>query len=158
NTVTNVGKKPWKKKKGLLSIWILGMFQPSPKTTVVIPFRPGPESELGLIVNGAYFGDVPKTRLKVGDGAVFFKGDGQERGKIGIPRKRARPLAASYDASRGVLTIVEFALPDDAKDYVNSVWEEQKRPYEGDVVNSYNDGPPEPGKKPLGPFYELETS
>jgi hypothetical protein len=26
------------------------------------------------------------------------------------------------------------------------------------VVNSYNDGPPEPGKKPLGPFYELETS
>jgi hypothetical protein len=25
-------------------------------------------------------------------------------------------------------------------------------------VNSYNDGPPEPGAKPLGPFYELETS
>jgi hypothetical protein len=26
------------------------------------------------------------------------------------------------------------------------------------VVNAYNDGPPEPGEKPLGPFYELETS
>jgi hypothetical protein len=26
------------------------------------------------------------------------------------------------------------------------------------VVNSYNDGPPSPGAKPLGPFYELETS
>jgi hypothetical protein len=26
------------------------------------------------------------------------------------------------------------------------------------VVNSYNDGPPAPGAKPLGPFYELETS
>jgi hypothetical protein len=26
------------------------------------------------------------------------------------------------------------------------------------VVNSYNDGPPAPGKPPLGPFYELETS
>jgi hypothetical protein len=25
-------------------------------------------------------------------------------------------------------------------------------------VNSYNDGPPAPGKAPLGPFYELETS
>jgi hypothetical protein len=25
-------------------------------------------------------------------------------------------------------------------------------------MNSYNDGPPEPGAKPLGPFYELETS
>jgi len=33
-----------------------------------------------------------------------------------------------------------------------------KDPYAGDVVNSYNDGPPEPGKPPLGPFYELETS
>jgi len=26
------------------------------------------------------------------------------------------------------------------------------------VVNSYNDGPPSPGAKPLGPFYELESS
>lgn len=43
-------------------------------------------------------------------------------------------------------------------DYVNSMWEMQQHPYAGDVVNSYNDGPPEPGKKPLGPFYELETS
>ena len=43
-------------------------------------------------------------------------------------------------------------------DYVNSMWELQKEPYAGDVVNSYNDGPPEPGAKPLGPFYELETS
>jgi hypothetical protein len=26
------------------------------------------------------------------------------------------------------------------------------------VINAYNDGPPEPGAKPLGPFFELETS
>ena len=38
------------------------------------------------------------------------------------------------------------------------MWELQKEPYGGDVVNSYNDGPPKPGAKPLGPFYELETS
>jgi hypothetical protein len=25
------------------------------------------------------------------------------------------------------------------------------------VINSYKDGPPEPGKAPLGPFFELET-
>ncbi len=25
-------------------------------------------------------------------------------------------------------------------------------------MNAYNDGPPSPGAKPLGPFYELETS
>jgi hypothetical protein len=38
------------------------------------------------------------------------------------------------------------------------LWEIQKDPYSGDVINSYNDGPAEPGAKPLGPFYELETS
>jgi hypothetical protein len=38
------------------------------------------------------------------------------------------------------------------------MWEIQKRPFGGDMVNSYNDGPPAPGKKPLGPFYEIESS
>jgi len=38
------------------------------------------------------------------------------------------------------------------------MWEIQKQPFAGDVVNAYNDGPPAPGQKPLGPFYELETS
>ena len=38
------------------------------------------------------------------------------------------------------------------------MWEIQPEPYKGDVVNSYNDGPPAPDKPPLGPFYELETS
>ena len=38
------------------------------------------------------------------------------------------------------------------------MWQRQDEPYGGDVVNSYNDGPPEPGAPPLGPFYELETS
>jgi hypothetical protein len=53
---------------------------------------------------------------------------------------------------------VQYTLPDTATEYVNSMWEEQKAPYSGDVINSYNDGPPEPGKPSLGPFYELETS
>jgi hypothetical protein len=38
------------------------------------------------------------------------------------------------------------------------MWEIQEDPFAGDVVNSYNDGPPAPGAKPMGPFYELETS
>ena len=38
------------------------------------------------------------------------------------------------------------------------MWEVQREPFKGDVVNSYNDGPPAPGVPPLGPFYELETS
>jgi hypothetical protein len=38
------------------------------------------------------------------------------------------------------------------------MWEIQEKPFAGDVVNSYNDGPSAPGAKPLGPFYELESS
>jgi hypothetical protein len=89
---------------------------------------------------------------------LFFSGDGQYRSKIGLSPQRARPIAGSYDAVNKVLTIVQYNKPQTAADYVNSMWELQKEPYKGDVVNSYNDGPSEPGAKPLGPFYELETS
>jgi len=53
---------------------------------------------------------------------------------------------------------ISFSLDENAIDYVNSMWEIQDDPYAGDVANSYNDGPPEPGKPPMGPFYELESS
>jgi len=158
NTMTNTGTKAWDKKTGLLSIWILGMFNPSPATTVIVPFNIGTEDELGPIVNDAYFGKVPANRLVVKDGVLFFSGDGQYRSKIGLSPQRSRPIAGSYDAVNKVLTIVQYNKPQTAADYVNSMWELQKEPYKGDVVNSYNDGPPEPGAKPMGPFYELETS
>ncbi|MBC7363358.1 MAG: hypothetical protein H5U07_02290 [Candidatus Aminicenantes bacterium] len=160
NQITNMGDTPWKKETGLVSIWILGMFNPSPETTVVIPFKPGPEEELGPVVNDAYFGKVPADRLIVKDKVLFFKADGQYRSKIGISPKRVLPFLGSYDAANQALTIVHLTLPENPAEhsYVNSMWEIQKDPYAGDVVNSYNDGPTTPGGKPLGPFYELETS
>ena len=160
NTVTNTGAGAWAKETGLLSIWILGMFNPSPATTIVIPFKPGPETELGPAVNDAYFGKVPADRLVVreSEGVLFFSGDGKFRSKLGISPRRAKPFAGSYDAANGALTVVHLTLPEGAADYVNSMWEIQKEPFAGDVVNSYNDGPAAPGAKPLGPFYELESS
>jgi hypothetical protein len=158
NTVTNTGTNTWTKDTGLLSIWILGMFNPSPATTIVIPFKPGPETELGPAVNDAYFGKVPAGRLIVKDGVLFFSGDGAFRSKIGLSPKRAKPFAGSYDAANHVLTLVHLTLPENVIDYVNSMWKVQEDPFAGDVVNSYNDGPASPGAKPLGPFYELESS
>ena len=92
------------------------------------------------------------------DGVLFFSGDGQYRSKIGLSPLRSKPILGSYDAGSRILTIVTYTKPEGAVDYVNSMWEIQADPFAGDVVNSYNDGPPEPGAKPLGPFYELETS
>ncbi|MCK5372132.1 MAG: hypothetical protein KAQ62_26405, partial [Cyclobacteriaceae bacterium] len=59
NTITNTGESSWTKETGTLSIWILGMFNPSPAMTILIPFKKGPETELGQIVNDTYFGKVP---------------------------------------------------------------------------------------------------
>jgi hypothetical protein len=158
NKMINTGSKTWEKETGLLSIWILGMFNPSPSTTVVVPFNAGPENKLGPIVNDAYFGKVPADRLVIGQDVLFFSGDGQYRSKIGLSPQRAKPILGSYDAVNKVLTIVQYNKPQASADYVNSMWELQKRPYGGDVVNSYNDGPAEPGAEPFGPVYELETS
>jgi hypothetical protein len=101
---------------------------------------------------------VPADRLVARDGRLYFSGDGRYRSKIGLSPRRARAVLGSYDAARQVLTIVGFDLPAGAADYVNSMWQIQEQPFRGDAVNSYNDGPPAPGAKPLGPFYELETS
>lgn len=158
NRITNVGKNAWKKETGLLSIWILGMFNPSPATTVVVPIKAGPDSELGPKVTSDYFGTIPPDRLVVKENVIYFKGDGQYRSKIGISPKRSKAVLGSYDAAAQVLTIVQFSQPAGVTDYVNSLWKLQDNPYAGDAANSYNDGPPAPGAKPLGPFYELESS
>lgn len=157
NRITNRGLETWTKEKGLVSVWILAMYAPSKDARVVVPFEAAAK---GAIVNDAYFGKVPATRLAVRphEGYLLFKCDGELRSKIGLPADRAKEVLGSYSASDRLLTIVSFDKPRGAHDYVNSMWETQAQPYGGDVVNSYNDGPVEPGQPSLGGFYELETS
>ena len=156
NTITNTGENSWTKQTGALSIWILGMFAPSPSTVVVIPCNESDKAGTDEVVNDNYFGKVPPDRLKIEDNVVYFKGDGKQRGKIGLPAGRATSIIGSYNIEDKLLTIVEYSLSE-STDYVNSMWKIQENPFSGDVVNSYNDGPLEDGNQ-LGPFYELETS
>lgn len=157
NQITNTGKKPWTKNEGLLSVWILSQFNPSDDSIVVVPFA---KDVQGPIVNDRYFGVVPSERLHVyaDQGFLTFRCDGKLRSKIGLGPARARPWIGSYSDSAGLLTLVHYDKPEGAEDYVNGMWEKQKEPYAGDVVNSYNDGPLEPGKESLGGFYEVESS
>jgi hypothetical protein len=153
NKITNTGND-WSKEKGLLSIWLLGMFTPSEKTTVIIPFHPVPNARSYITDN--YFGQIPPERLVVKDSVLYFTCDGKYRSKIGISPLIAKPIAASFDFRNNLLTLI---LPDVKKNalYVNSKWEIQKEPYKGDVINSYNDGPLADGTQ-MGPFYEIESS
>jgi hypothetical protein len=157
NRITNTGSKPWREETGLLSVWILAMFPPTDDTFVVVPFD---RAGQGPIVNDSYFGKVPAERLRVDEraGVLIFKCDGKHRSKIGLSPARALPVLGSYSASARLLTIVQYDKPKGATRYVNSMWELQREPYGGDVVNSYNDGPTEPGKPALGGFYEMESS
>lgn len=157
NKLINRGTDTWKKETGLLSVWMLGMFNPSPAIVIVIPVKSGDEGSLGPRVNDNYFGKIPADRLKVSGDHIFFKADGKSRGKIGIPQKRATGIMGSYDSDNKILTLLICKMPEEIKDYVNSSWQIQENPFSGDALNSYNDGPLADGSQ-MGPFYELETS
>jgi hypothetical protein len=154
NQIKNTGSEDWKKEKGLLSIWLLGMMTPTNETKVIIPFKPLPNADALITKN--YFGDIPPERLQIKDSVLFLMCDGKSRGKIGLSPLIAKSVAASFDFNRNVLTLILFPVDKNGL-YVNSKWELQKEPYKGDVVNAYNDGPLSDGTQ-LGPFYEIESS
>jgi len=158
NTLSNIGEEAWDTQSGLPSIWILGMMKHGAGTTVVIPYRKDALDGSAAIVKADYFGNVPADRLIVDQdtGVIYFSADGTYRSKIGISQTRSFGVAGSWDAVKEVLTIVQYNAPEVPMNYVNSSWELQQEPFQGDAINSYNDGPVEGGQ--LGPFYELETS
>ena len=158
NSITNTGDSTWTAERGTVCIWILGMFRPSPTTTVVIPYQSGDAAERGAVATTDYFAEVPEDRLRQHEDALLFKVDGQQRGKLGLSSQRATGVAGSYDETHRTLTIIQYSLPEsDSARYVNQRWEQQPDPYRGDVLNAYNDGPLDDGSQ-MGPFYELEGS
>lgn len=156
NRVTNIGPEAWTRENGALSIWMLGMFNPSARTVIVIPYR---TDAPGAIVKDDYFGRIPADRLRIDSGSsrILFSADGNWRSKLGLTNRRATGVLGSYDAENRILTVVRYSAGAADAEYVNAAWELQERPFEGDTVNAYNDGPLADGSR-MGPFYELESS
>ena len=152
NTLTNTGTSPWDRTTGAPCIWMLDMFVPSPGVTIVVPYE---EQAAGKVATTDYFGPIPPDRVTYRNGVLFFKADGKNRGKLGIPPQRAKPVAGSYDAQNNVLTLALFDVDRNAT-YLNQEWKMVPDPLKGDAVNAYNDGPLADGSQ-LGPFYELES-
>jgi len=157
NTLKNRGTESWTKETGTINIWMLAMLTPSPSGVVAIPYIQGDEKELGKIATTNYFGEIPADRIKIDNGIIYFKVDGKHRSKLGLSDKRATNFAGSYDAEHQMLTILQFTKPTKNEGYINQLWEIQKEPFKGDVINSYNDGPLADGTQ-MGPFYEIESS
>jgi len=151
NELKNTGEN-WRADSGLLAVWILGMMNASPTTTIVVPVQPNGSGKIALTDD--YFGKVPAERLRVGERVLFFRGDGKMRSKIGVAPASTRGVAGSFDGT--VLTVVQFDV-DPRGTYLKSTWEKHKNPFGGDAFNSYNDGPNETGSQ-MGQLYELEST
>jgi hypothetical protein len=151
NVLRNRGEN-WRNDRGLLAVWILGMFNAGPNATIAVPVQPDATGRVTLTDD--YFGKIPADRLKTKGNTVFFKADGQARGKIGVGPGSTRGVAGSYDGS--VLTLIQFDVnPTGA--YLKSAWKREKNPFGGDAFNSYNDGLNAEGKQ-MGTLYELEST
>ncbi len=155
NSIANTGPSPWTEKTGMPCIWILDMFNPSPKTTIAIPYRTDVPDSASKIATTNYFGEIPADRIKYHGNVLLFKADGKSRGKLGLDPSRAKPVAGSYDAQNSILTITTFDVDANGR-YLNQEWKTSAPPFSGDAVNAYNDGPLEDGSQ-MGPFYELES-
>lgn len=153
NIITNTGKQAWTEETGMPCIWILDMFNPSPGTVIVVPFRPGKAG--GRIATTDYFGQIPPDRITYTDSVLLFRADGKSRGKLGLGPERAKGVAGSYDPEHKVLTLLSCDLDPRAK-YLNQEWDTVKPVFSGDAQNAYNDGPLADGSQ-MGPFYELES-
>jgi len=154
NSITNTGKRQWRKDTGLLSVWMSTMLPVSPSTVIFLPFN---ERGDGPVVNDRYFVRVPGERLKSDRGLVWFRADGKLRSKIGMTAGRSTGLCGCYDAGSGVLTVLKILSAWKDGLFVNSAWGDQDDPYKGDMLNAYNDGPLDDGSQ-MGPFCELESS
>ncbi|MBM0106509.1 hypothetical protein JM946_17405 [Steroidobacter sp. S1-65] len=158
NTLKNLGRQPWRKETGLLSIWIAGMHPASKGAVFIVPLKEVASEKIDEGITSDYFGRLENDRLKVMRDAVYFRVDAAYQSKIGISPSRSLGKYGSYNPERRTLTITQFSQPEGVTEYVKSLWRLQADPYSGDAINSYNDGPTKPGEEPFGPFYEMESS
>jgi len=154
STITNVGDRAWERESGVPCIWLLGCYNPSATATVLIPYE---ENAEGPVMTPNYQLPLGPDRLKAEDGVVYYLVDGNYRSKMGVPKERAKDVIGSYDPEAKVLNIIKLNRPEGECEYVNELPSPQEDPFNGDVINSYNDGPSENGVL-LGPFFEIETS
>ncbi|MBU2887727.1 hypothetical protein KO507_18325 [Gilvimarinus agarilyticus] len=149
--LTNSADTPWQKATGLLSLWHLTALEPGDNNTVVMPLK----GQLDEMVE--YFSPNLSSHSQIIGQHGFYNADGKYMNKIGIPPQNTQPIMGAWDAERELLTLVHFSFTPVQGVYVNSVWTSKPDPYDGDVINVFNDGIVD-GFGPFGPFYELESS
>ena len=145
NRLTNAGAAAWTRETGTICLWALDMLPASDSAVVVYPLADG----TGAGDVRPYFGEMTAAHRRVVDGALFFRGDGTFRAKVGLSPKHATGRGGSIDLVAGTLTVIEYDVDPEAA-YLGMEWAELADPYDGDATTTYNDPGP-------GTFYEIES-
>ena len=161
----NIGRKPLTKQTGTVAVWTLGEFWARDHSVVILPFRPGPDSELGEPLNTTYFktdmidttqspeGYPYNNYWNVEDDFALIKANGGVRTKIEMSPKRALGKMASINLANFTMTVVEFRIYP-RMDYVASYWlPYEGNPFEGAAISIFV----ETKASGFPPIYELET-
>ncbi len=111
NQISNCGPA-FSKKKGLVSIWILGMMNAGPQTVILVPYKSGSETRARP---GGQVGLLRRRPRRPPE---------SHPGSHALPRRQPVPLEdrhvaaprrnvlGSIDFQAGVLTLVHFTMPE----------------------------------------------
>ena len=148
NRITNAGTKAWTKDGGLVSIWILGMFKPSPdddgRRSRSSRDRKRSAGRSSTTPTSAR---CPPIGSRSSDGRRSSSAATASSAARSASRPRAR-ATCSAATTRGAAAHASCSTtgPPGAPRLRQLHVGAQKEPYGGDVVNSYNDGPPGAGQ------------
>lgn len=148
NKLTNKGSN-WHPRNGLVTIWILGTFQGTQNTLVMIPTE-SPQHDSRV---HTYLNTIHQDRLVQTENLVVLRADGRYRSKIGINKWLTKSTLVSYSPELSRLTLIKFSFRM-ADNYPISFEENTPDETLGDVTNVYNHD----GQSETEAFYELETS
>jgi len=148
-TIVNNKGGDWSEEKGLITPWTIGMFKGTSTSIGIFPYH----NKLSSLKLSTYFFSPTENRHTISNEAVYFKTDGAKRSKIGLKAGHCRPIIGNYDYQHNRLTIIQYTFVPN-RNFLSSDEESLAIPYEGDVVNSYNNAKSD-GKST---FFELETT
>jgi hypothetical protein len=159
---TNAGERRLTRDTTPLGLWTLGIYQSGPHTVVLLPYRQGPEAELGPPVSTEYLrsflvqGSLPAGQWATEDGCVVIRADGKAQSKLEMRRRRALGRLASLDLDTLSIDIVDFPIYPERPYPASCFLPYEGDPLDGGVLSSYmNEG--EPGSVERPAIHELEV-
>ena len=157
--IKNIGKKPWTKKTGAMSIWTIGQFLAKDNSVVIMPYRCGSNEVLGAPVSTEYFrlltldgNPTPRRFWTVENNVVLLKASGVVQTKLELMAKRSLGRIAAIDLKGFVMNILDFDFYPELEYVASYPLPYDGNPYVGGAASTFVLSK----LHPVSPSYELE--